>query len=153
MSRKSLKARSAKNLYSQGSLINGFFNGLSFRGKKAVQEKILLQSLGLISDKDLYHNLGILSACVQMVSPSIGLKGRKSPRGSFYVPHSLSPYESSKIGTRWILNTVRRRKGRFSASNLSKEIRDIKNFKGASLEKKIRHYKLVEENKNFSALS
>lgn len=153
MSRKNLKVRSTKNLYSQGSLVNSFCNGLSFRGKKSVQEKILLQSLSLISNKDLYYSLGILSACVRTVSPSIGVKGRKSSRGSFYVPYSLNLSNSSDVGVKWILNTVRRRKGRFAASNLSKEIREIQSFKGSSLEKKIRHYRLVEENKNFSNLA
>jgi small subunit ribosomal protein S7 len=150
MSRKNLKHKKTKNLYSFQTVTNDFCGSLSFRGKKAVQEKVFLKALNSTTNKDIYSSLSSLRGSIQNVRPSIGIKVKKSSRNSQHIPYPLSTMLSNSTAIKWISQSTRKKKGGYFSSNLAKEFNDVNNFRGSSMERKLRHYKLAEENRNLS---
>jgi ribosomal protein S7 len=57
---------------------------------------------------------------------------------------------SNSTAIKWISQSTRKKKGGYFSSNLAKEFNDVNNFRGSSMERKLRHYKLAEENRNLS---
>ena len=119
-------------------------------GKKSLAQKIVYNSLEIISTKTEENPVLVLEKAVKNVTPQVEVKARRVGGSTYQVPIEIRAYRGINISLKWITEFARARSGKSMAIKLSNEILDAAKETGNSVRKKEQTHKMAEANKAFA---
>jgi len=127
-----------------------FINNLMFDGKKSLAEKIVYQSIEMLSKKKKADSLEAFKKALQNVAPVLEVKSKRIGGATYQVPREISKNRSLALAMRWILIYSRNRKGKTMADRLASEMSAAFDNEGGAVKKKEDTHKMAEANKAFA---
>jgi len=127
-----------------------FINNLMFDGKKSLAEKIVYQSIEMLSKKKNADSLEAFKKALQNVAPVLEVKSKRIGGATYQVPREISKNRSLALAMRWILIYSRNRKGKTMADRLAAEMAAAFDNEGGAVKKKEDTHKMAEANKAFA---
>ena len=127
-------------------------NVVMWDGKKEVAENIVYGALDKLKTlaKDGKDELALFLEAVDMLKPSVEVKGRRVGGATYQVPVEVRPERQQTLALRWLIMFARKRGERSMQERLFAELRDALNSTGGAFKKKIDTHKMAEANKAFA---
>ena len=119
-------------------------------GKKSLAQRIVYQSLEIISAKTEENPVLVLEKAVKNVTPQVEVKARRVGGSTYQVPIEIRAYRGTNISLKWITEFARERSGKNMSIKLSNEIIDAAKETGNSIRRKEQTHKMAEANKAFA---
>ena len=135
----------------QSMLVSKFINSLMLDGKKSTAQRLFYDSLEIIRQKipDV-DPLEAFTTAVNNVKPIVEVRSRRVGGATLQVPHEIKRERQQALAFRWILQAVRKRKGKPMARKLAEEIFDAYNKQGTSYTTRENTHKMAEANKAYA---
>jgi len=130
-----------------------FINYLIQRGQKATAEKIFYRAMELIKEKTKKDPMEVFGAAIKNVSPIVEVKSRRIGGANYQVPQEVRPHRQFTLACRWIVQSIRSRRGKPSYEKLAEEIIAASNNEGAAIKKKLDMHRIAEANRAFAHFS
>ncbi len=135
-----------------GSLLaSKFINCLMHDGKKSVAQKVFYDALDIIktkvADKDPSE---VFTQALENVKPSIEVRSKRVGGAAYQVPMQVSRNRQQSLAIRWILLSVREKKGRATHEKLAEELVAAYNREGAAMSKRENVHRMADANKAFA---
>lgn len=147
-----------------------FINCIMKDGKKSVAEKLVYTSLQGALEKlkkvDLKDDDGeqggssrgakfntpvdVLEYVIRAVRPLVEVKGRRVGGSTYQVPIEVSEKRGMALAMKWLIDYARVRSEKTMINQLTAEIVDACQGRGASIKKRIDTHKMAEANKAFA---
>ena len=127
-------------------------NVVMWDGKKEVAENIVYGALDKLKTlaKDGKDELALFLEAVDMLKPSVEVKGRRVGGATYQVPVEVRADRQQTLALRWLVMFARKRGERSMQERLFAELRDALNSTGGAFKKKIDTHKMAEANKAFA---
>ena len=119
-------------------------------GKKSLAQKIVYNTLEIISSKTEENPVLVLEKAVKNVTPQVEVKARRVGGSTYQVPIEVRAYKGTNISLKWITEFARARSGKSMSIKLSNEIIDAAKETGNSVRKKEQVHKMADANKAFA---
>lgn len=146
-----------------------FINCIMKDGKKSVAEKLVYTSLGGALEKlkkvDLKDDDGeggssrggrfnsavdVLEYVIRAVRPLVEVKARRVGGSTYQVPIEVTEKRGMALAMKWLIDYARARSEKTMINQLTAEIVDACQGRGASIKKRIDTHKMAEANKAFA---
>ncbi len=131
-------------------VITKFINCLMYDGKKSVAEKIMYDTLDLLSQKTQKDHIEAFHEAVNNVKPHLEVRSRRIGGATYQVPVEVRGERSTALAIRWLITLSRKRSEKTMTERLSNEMIDACNNRGSSVKKKEDTHKMAEANKAFA---
>jgi len=131
-------------------LVTLLINRILQSGKKSLAQRIVYNSLEIISTKTEENPVLVLEKAVKNVTPQVEVKARRVGGSTYQVPLEIRAYRGTNISLKWITEFARARSGKSMALKLSNEILDAAKEAGNSIRRKEQTHKMAEANKAFA---
>ena len=132
-------------------LLTKFTNCIMRSGKKRVAMNIVYDCMDEIKrrlkDKD---ELEIFNTAIQNVKPMIQVRSRRVGGATYQVPMEVKRKRATALAIRWILEAVRKKKGRPTYLKLADELVMAYRKEGAAVTARDNVHKMAEANKAFA---
>jgi small subunit ribosomal protein S7 len=112
--------------------------------------KVLINSRELV--RFLKEPLNVFNTAVKNVSPAVEVKSRRVGGANYQVPVEVRPERKTSLAFRWILDAVRKKKGKSTDKKLAEELMDAFNKTGSVIKKKDDTQRMAEANRAFAHL-
>src|SRR6476661_4257831 len=134
------------------SLLAGkFINCLMYSGKKSVAEDVFYSALDMIKEKFPDKDpIEVFSGAVENVKPYIEVRSRRVGGAAYQVPMQVNRNRQQSLAIRWILGSVREKKGRPTSQKLADELSAAYNREGAAYTKRENVHRMADANKAFA---
>jgi small subunit ribosomal protein S7 len=132
-------------------LASKFINVLMYDGKKSTAQRVFYGALELIRAriKDV-EPIDVFHKAVDNVKPEIEVRSKRVGGASYQVPMQVSRNRQQSLAIRWILGSVREKKGRATSKKLADELVDAYNREGAAMTKRENVHRMADANKAFA---
>lgn len=150
-------------------VVTKFINCIMKSGKKSVAEKIVYTSLSSaldklkkidLKDEDSNDNgsrgskfstpVDVLEYVIRAVRPLVEVKSRRVGGSTYQVPMEVSESRGAALAMKWLIDYARARSEKTMINQLTAEIVDACQGRGASIKKRIDTHKMAEANKAFA---
>ena len=128
-----------------------FTNCLMWDGKKSVAEGVFYGALDLIREKVKdAEPIDVFTQALENVKPNIEVRSKRVGGASYQVPMQVSRNRQQSLAIRWILGSVREKKGKPTAEKLAAELLAAYKREGAAMTKRENVHRMAEANKAFA---
>jgi small subunit ribosomal protein S7 len=131
-------------------LLQKLINRVMLQGKKAIAEKIVLQSLHDIQNKTNQEPYSIAIKAIEHVKPFVEVKSIRVAGSTYMVPVEISEKRQVALALKWIVENARKRNERQMYQRIAAELLDAANRTGSSIRKKEELHKMAEANRAFA---
>jgi small subunit ribosomal protein S7 len=135
-----------------GSLLaSKFINCLMHDGRKSVAQKVFYDALDILKEKLPDANPGeVFTQALENVKPSIEVRSKRVGGAAYQVPMQVNRNRQQSLAIRWILQSVREKKGRPTHQKLAEELFAAYNREGAAMSKRENVHRMADANKAFA---
>ncbi len=135
-----------------GSLLaSKFINCLMHDGKKSVAQGVFYGALDIVKEKVPGEEpIEVFTRAVENVKPSIEVRSKRVGGAAYQVPMQVNRNRQQSLAIRWILQSVREKKGRATHEKLAEEIVAAFNREGAAITKRENVHRMADANKAFA---
>jgi small subunit ribosomal protein S7 len=132
-------------------LASKFVNCLMWDGKKSVAESVFYDALELIREKvkDV-EPIQVFTQALENVKPNIEVRSKRVGGASYQVPMQVNRNRQQSLAIRWILGSIREKKGRPASEKLATELLAAYNREGAAMTKRENVHRMADANKAFA---
>jgi small subunit ribosomal protein S7 len=132
-------------------LASKFINCLMWSGKKSVAENVVYDALEIIREKikDV-EPIVVFTQALENVKPNIEVRSKRVGGASYQVPMQVNRNRQQSLAIRWILGSVREKKGRPASEKLATELMAAYNREGTAMTKRENVHRMAEANKAFA---
>jgi len=132
-------------------LAEKFINCLMWDGKKNAAQNVFYGAMDIISKeiKDV-SPIEVFESAVNNVKPTIEVRSKRVGGSSYQVPMQVSQKRQLSLAIRWILQSVRSKKGKPAASRLAAELLDAYKREGGAMSMRENVHRMAEANKAFA---
>ncbi len=130
--------------------VEKFINSLMVEGKKTLARKKFYKALDIIQEKTKEDPLTIFRKALENVKPKLEVRPRRVGGATYQVPQEVPYHRSTALAVRWILQSVRVKKGKPIEEKLVEELIEASKNEGASVKKKQETHKMAESNRAFA---
>src|SRR5690606_14680483 len=127
--------------------VSKFINRLMTRGKKRVAERVFYEAVGQLEGKTDDKGIEVFRNALRKAKPLVRVKARRVGGSTYQVPIEVREDEGIAIGSRWLIDYARKRKGRSMVDKLAGELLDAYRGTGATVKKREDTHKMAEANK------
>jgi small subunit ribosomal protein S7 len=131
-------------------LVSKFINHVMLDGKKKVAEKLVYDSITVLSEKTNVDALEAFTKAIESVCPRMEVKSRRVGGSTYQVPVEVERRRSYTLAMKWIINFSRKKSGTSFSDLLSTELIDAYNNTGSTAKKRDDTHKMAEANKAFA---
>ena len=132
-------------------LVSKFVNCLMWDGKKSVANRVFYDALDIIGkrvkDKPPFE---VFETAVENVRPNIEVRSKRVGGSNYQVPRPVNRKRQQSLSIRWILEAVRKGKGKPTREKLAKELMDASKREGAAMTVRDNVHRMADANKAFS---
>jgi small subunit ribosomal protein S7 len=133
-------------------LVSQFINYIMLDGKKSVARNVFYGAMDIIEKDHSQDPLNVFNTAVKNVSPAVEVKSRRVGGANYQVPVEVRPERKTSLAFRWILDAVRKKKGKSTDKKLAEELMDAFNKTGSVIKKKDDTQRMAEANRAFAHL-
>lgn len=135
-------------------LVGKFINCLMYGGKKSVAERLFYKAIDEVAKKIKDQApLDVFNKAIQNVKPMVEVRSRRVGGATYQVPQQVPQKRQTSLAFRWILNSVRSKKGRPVHQKLADELVNAYKGEGDACKKRDDVHKMAEANKAFAHLA
>jgi small subunit ribosomal protein S7 len=132
-------------------LASKFINCLMHDGKKSTAQRLFYNALNIIKEKvQGTEPIDVFSQALENVKPSIEVRSKRVGGAAYQVPMQVSRNRQQSLAIRWILLSVREKKGRPTHEKLAEELIAAFNREGAAMSKRENVHRMADANKAFA---
>jgi small subunit ribosomal protein S7 len=131
-------------------VVTQLINKILQRGKRNTAERIVYDSMNIVSEKSGGEPIAALKRAIDNVKPQLEVRSRRVGGATYQVPVEVRPRRANTLAIRWIVSFSRQRRERTMAERLAAEILDASNAVGASVKRREDLHKMAESNKAFA---
>jgi small subunit ribosomal protein S7 len=131
-------------------VVTQLINKILQRGKRNTAERIVYDSMNIVSEKSGGEPISALKRAIDNVKPQLEVRSRRVGGATYQVPVEVRPRRANTLAIRWIVSFSRQRRERTMAERLAAEILDASNAVGASVKRREDLHKMAESNKAFA---
>jgi small subunit ribosomal protein S7 len=132
-------------------IISKFINCLMQDGKKTTAQKIFYDALAVVAsrikDKEPHE---VFLAAVNNIKPRVEVRSKRVGGATYQVPMEVSRKRQLSLAIRWLLSTVRNKKGRPAHRKLADEVVAAYRGEGEAIKKREDTHRMAEANKAFA---
>jgi len=135
-----------------GSLLaSKFVNCLMEDGKKSVAQNIFYKAMDIVSEKITdAEPIEIFNRAIENIKPSVEVRSKRVGGAAYQVPMQVSRNRQQSLAIRWLLLSVREKKGRGTHEKLAEEIIAAYKREGAAVTKRDNVHRMADANKAFA---
>lgn len=130
-----------------------FINYIMKGGKKSVAEKVVYGAFEIIKNDSKQDPRHVFNKAMKRVSPLVEVRGKRVGGANYQVPFQVRGERRFNLGSRWIIEAAKSRKGKPMADKLAAEINEASNGEGSAVRKREAVHKMAEANKAFAHFS
>jgi small subunit ribosomal protein S7 len=130
--------------------ISKFINYIMDDGKKNVARKVVYKAFEIIKNETKQDPRHIFNKAMKKVAPLVEVRGRRVGGSNYQIPYQVRGDRRFTLGSRWIIEAAKTKKGKPMHEKLAFEILEASNGEGAAIKKKEAVYKMAEANKAFA---
>ncbi|MFM8175594.1 MAG: 30S ribosomal protein S7 [Pirellulaceae bacterium] len=135
----------------QSLLASKFINCLMWDGKKSVAQGVFYDALEEIGNRIKDRPpIEVFEQAVENVKPHIEVRSKRVGGASYQVPMQVNRNRQQSLAFRWILGSVREKKGRATYMKLADELVAAYKREGAAITKRENTHRMAEANKAFA---
>lgn len=134
----------------QSERLAKFINAVMERGKKTVARGVVYGALEIIQAKTKKEPIDVFEAAIKNIMPVVEVKSRRVGGANYQVPIEVYPRRRQALAFRWLINAVRAKKGRPTASKLAEELMLAAENQGDAIKKKQDVHRMAEANRAFA---
>jgi small subunit ribosomal protein S7 len=131
-------------------LVAKFINTIMRQGKKSVSERILYDSLDIVTAKIKEDSLAVFKRALDNVKPVVEVRSRRVGGATYQVPVEVRPQRRVSLSMRWLLESARQRAEKSMEEKLAGELMDAANNRGGAIKKKEDTHRMAEANRAFA---
>jgi small subunit ribosomal protein S7 len=132
-------------------LASKFINCMMHDGKKSTAQRLFYNALGIIKEKvPGTEPIDVFIGALENVKPSIEVRSKRVGGAAYQVPMQVSRNRQQSLAIRWILVSVREKKGRPTHEKLAEELIAAFNREGAAMSKRENVHRMADANKAFA---
>jgi small subunit ribosomal protein S7 len=132
-------------------LASKFINCLMSDGKKSVAQGVFYGALDIIKEKIAEKEpIEVFTQAMENVKPNIEVRSKRVGGAAYQVPMQVSRNRQQSLAIRWILLSVREKKGRATHQKLAEELMAAYNREGAAMTKRENVHRMADANKAFA---
>ncbi len=135
----------------KSKLASKFINCLMYDGKKSIAREVFYSAMDIIEKRNTDAKpLEVFETAINNVKPQLEVRSKRVGGASYQVPMQVSPKRQQALAFRWILNSVRSKKGKPMAQKLAQEFLDAYKGDGAAMNMRENVHRMAEANKAFA---
>ena len=127
-----------------------FINYVMRDGKKSIAERVVYDALARVGKETKQSPLAVFEKALQNVSPMLEVASRRIGGANYQVPREVRPERRFILGSRWLINAARAKKGKPMAAKLADELIAASKNEGAAIKKKQDTHRMAESNRAFA---
>ena len=132
-------------------LVTKFVNSMMWSGKKSTAEGIVYEAMKKLEAKGGGDDaLKLFKKAVENAKPVLEVKTRRVGGANYQVPIEVNADRRTSLAIRWILQYSRGRGEKGMIDNLTNELLEAANGRGAAIKKKEDVHRMAEANKAFA---
>ena len=131
-------------------LVTQLVNKILSRGKRALAERIVYDSLDIVRDKTANEPVTTLKRAVENTKPQLEVRSRRVGGATYQVPVEVRPRRATTLAIRWLVGYSRQRREKAMAQRLASEMLDAANGVGSAVKRREDLHKMAESNKAFA---
>jgi small subunit ribosomal protein S7 len=132
-------------------LASKFINCVMHDGKKSTAQRLFYKALGIIKEKMPDKDpIEVFTQAMENVKPAIEVRSKRVGGAAYQVPMQVSRNRQQSLAIRWILQSVREKKGRGTHEKLAEEFMAAYNREGAAMTKRENVHRMADANKAFA---
>lgn len=132
-------------------LASKFINCLMSDGKKSIAQGVFYGALDIIKEKIADKEpIEVFTQAMENVKPNIEVRSKRVGGAAYQVPMQVSRNRQQSLAIRWILLSVREKKGRATHQKLAEELMAAYNREGAAMTKRENVHRMADANKAFA---
>ena len=133
-------------------LVSQFINYIMLDGKKSVARNVFYGAMNIIEKEYSQDPLNVFNTAIKNVSPAVEVRSRRVGGANYQVPVEVRPARKTSLAFRWLLDAVRKKKGKSTDKKLAEELMDAFNQTGTVIKKKDDTQRMAEANRAFAHL-
>ncbi|MEY2986203.1 MAG: ribosomal protein, partial [Candidatus Parcubacteria bacterium] len=133
-------------------LVSQFINYIMLDGKKSVARNVFYGAMDIIEKEYSQDPLNVFNTAIKNVSPAVEVRSRRVGGANYQVPVEVRPARKTSLAFRWMLDAVRKKKGKSTDKKLAEELMDAFNQTGTVIKKKDDTQRMAEANRAFAHL-
>lgn len=132
-------------------LVTKFVNCLMLDGKKSVAFRAFYDAMDRIVEKipDV-EPLTVFTEAVENVQPGIEVRSKRVGGATYQVPTPVNSKRQRTLAIRWLLESIRAKKGRPISITLADELMAAYKREGAAMTKRENVHRMADANRAFS---
>ena len=135
----------------QSRLAAKFINSLMVKGKKSTAERLFYDALEICKKKVADQEpIDVFTKAIENVKPKIEVRSRRVGGATYQVPMEIKKNRQQALALRWVLEAVRKKKGRGLAVRLAEEFMAAYRREGDAVTTRENVHKMAEANKAFA---
>ena len=120
-------------------------------GKKTTAQGVFYDAMDIIKEKiPDKEPIDVFTQAVENVKPAIEVRSKRVGGATYQVPMQVSRNRQQSLAIRWILQSVREKKGRPTHEKLADELLAAFNREGAAMTKRENVHRMADANKAFA---
>ena len=133
-------------------LASKIINQLMVDGKKTTAQRVFYDALDLANKKitDAEDQIEIFTKAIDNIRPTVEVRSKRVGGANYQVPREVKRQRQFSLAIRWLIDNVRKKKGKPMAQRLAEELVDAYNGTGASVSWKENVHKMAEANKAYA---
>jgi len=131
-------------------LATKIINKIMLDGKKSTAERIFYEAVDSCAQKLGVDAAEIFVQAIENIRPRIEVRSKRVGGATYQVPMEVKPRRQQSLAIRWLLDSVRGKRGKPMAIRLGQEMLDAYNNQGAAVTKKENVHKMADANKAYS---
>ena len=135
----------------QSMLATKIINAIMLDGKKSTAQKVFYDALDLASKKlPEVEQEEIFTTAIENAKPAVEVRSKRVGGANYQIPREVKRARQQALAIRWMVDNVRKKKGKPMRERLSEELVDAYNGTGASVQWKENVHKMADANKAYA---
>ncbi len=134
-------------------LVAKFINQIMQKGKKNLARKIVYGAFEMIKKQANKDPIEIFKKALEKIGPSIEVRPQRVGGATYQVPRDVKGKRKISLAIRWLIGTVKTKKGKPMQEKLSQEIILAAKNEGEAVKKRINVEKMAMANQAFAYLA
>ena len=135
-----------------GSLLaSKFINCLMEDGKKSVAQGVFYRAMEIVSKKiGDTEPIEVFIRAIENIKPAVEVRSKRVGGAAYQVPMQVNRNRQQSLAIRWLLQSVREKKGRATHEKLAEEVIAAYKREGAAVTKRDNVHRMADANKAFA---
>lgn len=127
-----------------------FVNRIMRRGKKSIAQRIFYNAMEIVKEKTKEDPMDVFQKALKNIIPLVEVKAKRIGGSTYQVPTEVRPERGAALGSTWIIDIAKSKKGKPMDEKLAAEILLAANGEGAAVKKREDTHRMAEANKAFA---